>query len=313
MGKRIVLAGGAGFVGQNLAPLLLEHGDRVVAIDKNAANLRLLERLNPGLVAQHADLSEDGSWADFLARADVVVDLKAQIASLDPELFRRNNVRAEERVIAACLAHGVPHLLHVSSSVVLSVVHDPYSDSKRDAEARVRASGVPHTILRPPLMYGPFDVKHLGFIGGLMERTPLLPIPGSGRFLRQPLFVADLCAVILRCLDRGPSGTAHNLIGLERLLFVDILKAMARARGLRRLVVGVPIPLFAAALRLYAFVTRRPTVTEAQLEALVAGDDFPLDDWPSVFGVRYTPLREGLQQTCSSPRFRHTREMVSPH
>ncbi len=313
MKKRIVVAGGAGFVGQNLAPLLLEAGHQVVAIDKNAANLALLARLNPGVETCAADLSEPGAWAGSLAGADAVVDLKAQIAAKDTAKFEQNNVRAQEQILDACRAHAVPHLVHLSTSAVLSVARDGYSDSKRHAEQRVHGSGVPHTILRPALMYGPFDVKHLGFIAGVMERTPLLPIPGSGRFLRQPLYVGDLCRVILRCLDTGPSGAAHNLIGHERIEFVDLLRRIARARGLRCRIVPVPLPLFAAALAAYAFVLRRPTVTNEQLAALVAGDDFPVDDWPRTFQVSYTSFDEGLRLTCTSPRFRYAREMAFQH
>jgi nucleoside-diphosphate-sugar epimerase len=313
MGKRIVLAGGAGFVGQNLAPLLLERGERVVALDKHAGNLRLLARLNPGLEAVRADLSQDGDWDVHFAGADAVVDLKAQIASRDPALFARNNVRTQERILAACRAHRVQHLLHLSSSAVLSVVRDAYSESKREAEALVRDAGVPLTILRPPLMYGPFDVKHLGFIAAVMERTPVLPVPGSGRFLRQPLFVLDLCHVVLRCLERGPSGHSHDLIGQERLSFLDMLRELARARGLRRLLLPVPLPLFAAALRLYGAGTRRPAVTGEQLDALIAGDDFPVEDWPAAFAVPYTAFRDGLRLTFASPRYAHTREMALAH
>lgn len=313
MTRRIILAGAAGFVGQNLTPLLLEHGDRVVALDCHAANLALLARLNPGVETHVADLSAEGDWPALMDGADAVVDLKAQIASLDQELFRRNNVTTEQRLLEACRAHRVPHLVHLSSSVVISVAQDAYTETKREAEELVRASGVPHTVLRPPLMYGAFDVKHLGFIGSVMEKTPVLPIPGSGRFPRQPLYVLDLCRVILRALERGPSGAVHNLIGLELLPFVDLLRALARERGLRCLIVPTPLPLFAVAVRLYAWLLRRPAVTREQLDALTAGDVFPVDDWPAQWGLRYTPFAEGLREACSSPRFRHTRELQRAH
>jgi len=313
MAKKIVLAGGAGMVGQNLAPLLLESGARVVALDKNDSNLGLLARLNPGLEAHRADLATDGEWAALFAGADAVIDLKAQIASPDPEVFQRNNVRTQERVLEACRAHRVPHIVHLSSSVVISVAKDGYSESKRAAEEMVRASGLPHTILRPPLMFGCFDAKHLGVITRMLERAPVLPIPGSGRYLRQPLYVMDLCRVILRCLERGPTGTTHNLIGHERIDFIDLLRTIARERGLRRLLLPVPLPVFSIALTAGAIVLRRPSFTREQLEALVAGDDFPVEGWTDTFGVRYTPFAEGLREVYASPRYVHTREMVSPH
>jgi uncharacterized protein YbjT (DUF2867 family) len=216
-------------------------------------------------------------------------------------------------VLEACRRHRVPHVVHLSSSVVISVAKDAYTESKRAAEEMVRASGLPHTILRPPLMFGCFDAKHLGVITKMLERSPVLPIPGSGRYLRQPLYVMDLCRVILRCLERGPRNETRNLIGHERIDFIDLLRTIAEERGLKRLLLPVPLPIFGAALKTVALVRRRPAFTKDQMDALVAGDDFPVDDWTEAFGVRYTPFREGLKQVYASPRYRHTAEMVSPH
>jgi nucleoside-diphosphate-sugar epimerase len=313
MVKRVVLTGAAGLVGQNLTPLLRSAGVAVVALDKHRGNLELLARLNPGTEAHAVDLAEPGEWVALFAGAEAVVDLKAQIMAVREEPYRRNNVGAQERVLEACRAHAIPHLVHLSSSVVISVAQDGYSESKRRGEALVRESGRPFTILRPPLLYGCLDVKHLGYIVGLLERTPLLPIPGSGRYLRQPLYVRDLCRVILRCLERGPSGAAHNVIGHERIDFIDLIRLMARARGLRRLVVPVPLPLFTAALRLHAVVTRRPAFNAEQLAALMAGDEFPVEPWTETFGVSYTPFREALREMAGSPLCRHVREMTRPH
>ena len=65
---------------------------------------------------------------------------------------------------------------------------DTYSETKRQAEQLVRQSDVPFTMLRPPLMFGCFDVKHLGHILRLLQRTPVMPIPGSGRYLHWDVY-----------------------------------------------------------------------------------------------------------------------------
>jgi nucleoside-diphosphate-sugar epimerase len=313
MTKRILVAGAAGMVGQNLVPLLRARGDAVVALDKHPENLALLERLNPGVETVLTDLSEPGDWMDRFAGVDAVVDSKAQIAAQDPAVFERNNVTAQVRILDACRRGRVAHLVHLSSSVVLSAARDPYADSKRRAEGLVRRDGVPFTTLRPPLMFGCFDVKHLGYILRVLERTPLLPVPGSGRYVRQPLFVDDLCRVILACLDRPPSGAAHDVIGHERLAFIEILRTMARERGLRRLILPVPMPVFSLALRLHGRLTARPAFIQDQLDSLTAGDEFAVGRWTEEFGVEYTPFVAALRRTYASPCFRHTRQMRSPH
>jgi len=309
----ILLTGAAGLVGQNLTPMLRERGFRVVALDKNEANLALLARLNPGVEAHVADLARPGAWSRRFAGAEAVIDLKAQIMAVEHGPFLANNVAAQRQVIEACRSHAVPHLVHLSSSVVISVAQDGYSESKRQGEALVREGGVPYTILRPPLLYGCLDVKHLGYIVGLLERLPVLPVPGSGRYLRQPLYVGDLCRIVLRCLERGPSQSAHNVIGHERIDFVELIRLMARQRGLRRLILPVPVPLFTLALAAHARLSGRRAFSEEQLEALMAGDEFPVEPWPEAFGVAYTPFREALAQMAASELCRHDREMQRPH
>jgi nucleoside-diphosphate-sugar epimerase len=309
----IVLAGGAGMVGQNLAPLLRAAGRRVLVIDKHDRNLELLARLNPGVETLSADLAGEGAWMDRFAGAAAVVDLKAQIAAPRPELYERNNVESQRLILEACRRGAVPHLIHLSSSVVISVASDPYAETKRRAELLVLESGVPFTMLRPPLMFGCFDVKHLGFISRLLTMTPVLPVPGSGRYLRQPLYVMDLCRVVLACLERPPSGRAHNVIGHERIDFIDLIRRMARARRQRRAVVPTPLPLFSILLRGFGFLTRRPNFVMEQLEALIAGDDFPVEPWTEEFGVRYTPFAEALREMVASPCFAHTRQMSRAH
>jgi len=169
--------------------------------------------------------------------------------------------------------------------VVISKASDFYTESKRLGEACVREASVPHTILRPPLMYGPGDIKHLGLILSLMGRLPLIPIPGDGRFLRQPLYVGDMCAVIERVLERGPTGEIFNIIGHERIPFVDLLRQIRGLKGHRTLLVPAPLWLFRLGLRVQRTLMGRTIFTPEQLDALTAGDDFPVEPWSETLGV----------------------------
>ncbi len=298
--SRVLMVGAAGLVGQNLAPRLLAAGHSVTAVDKNGPNLALLGRRNPGLRTLEADVCDSRAlwdrWGDF----DSVVDLKAQITAVDDEAHYRNNLEATAEVLELCRKKQVKHLVHLSSTVVISSATDAYAESKRAAEQRVATSEVPHTILRPALLYGPFDVKHLGYITRLMERWPLLPVPGSGRYVRQPVYVTDLCGVIERCLESAPAGAIHNIVGLEKTDFIDLLRIVRRERGLRCWLVPVPLAIFHAALEIAARLLPKPPYTRDQLEALVASDVFPVDPWCEIFGVPYTSIELGLRETARS-------------
>jgi uncharacterized protein YbjT (DUF2867 family) len=300
--KKIVITGAAGLVGQNLVTLLAERADLdLVAIDKHAHNLGVLSRLHPQVTAVLADLADPGSWHEHFAGAEAVVQLHAQITGKGAAPFVRNNVDATRLVLDAIRRHGVPYLVHVSSSVVNSVAEDDYTRTKEAQEELVRASGIPHCTLRPTLMFGWFDPKHLGWLARFIERTPVFPIPGHGRYMRQPLYNRDFCRIIAVCLERRPQGTVYDLVGQERVDYVDIIQAIRRAKELRTPIVHIPIWLFAFLLRTYALFSANPPFTADQLTALTAGDDFSGVDIEGTFGIRPTPFAEAIDETFRHP------------
>ena len=298
---KIVVTGAAGLVGQNLIPRLKGRaGTRVVALDKHKANTAILRRLHPEITTIEADLTGDDGWQAQVADADVVSH--AQIGGLDADAFTVNNVTATERLIAAVAAHN-PFLVHVSSSVVQSVVEDWYTESKKAQERLVLGSGLRAVVLRPTLMFGWFDRKHLGWLARFMQRVPVFPIPGDGRYLRQPLYAGDFCNIITACIEKGRAGEAFNISGLERIDYIDLMAAVKEAVGARASIVRVPYGLFWLMLYVYGLFSRDPPFTTKQLEALVTPDVFELIDWPGMFGVKPTPLQIALEETFCDPTY----------
>lgn len=301
---KIVLTGAAGLVGQNLLVELKAQGyTRLVAIDKHAHNLGVLRRLHPDVETVEADLAEAGDWEAAFDDADCVVQLHAQITGKFPEPFVRNNVDATRRVLDVCRARAVPYLVHISSSVVNSVADDDYTRTKKQQEDLVRASGLPHCVLRPTLMFGWFDPKHLGWLSRFMARTPVFPIPGDGRFMRQPLYERDFCRCIIKCIEREPDGAVYDIVGDTRVDYVDIIRTIKRVKKLRTVIVHIPIGLFATLLRIYASFSRRPPFTADQLKALTAGDDFKGVDTLEVFGVRQTAFEDAIRESYCDPEY----------
>jgi len=293
---KIVLFGGAGLVGQNLVVLLKTNGfARIVVVDKHAANLATLRRLHPDVEVILADMAEQGPWEACVEGAAGVVMLQAQIGGESEEAFHRNNVVATQRAVAACMRHKIPYVVHVSSSVVNSVVRDHYTESKKEQESIVVASGLAHIILRPTLMFGPFDRKHLGWLARFMQRVPVFPIPGSGRYVRQPLYVMDFCRIILSCLERREHGASYDITGRDQIDYIAIVRAIKRATGARAVLVRIPYRVFWWLLKIYALVDRDPPFTTSQLEALVAHDEFKVIPWWEIFRVPATPFADAIE------------------
>jgi nucleoside-diphosphate-sugar epimerase len=302
--KKIVLPGGAGLVGQNLVAELKRRGyQQLVVLDKHRHNLAVLQQLHPDIVVEYADLAKPGDWQRHFEGADQVVMLQAQIGGPEPEEFVRNNITSTDHVLDTIKRCQIPHTVHISSSVVESVADDDYTRTKREQEQRVLASDITTVVLRPTLMFGWFDRKHLGWLSRFMQKVPVFPIPGNGRYMRQPLYVGDFCSIIISCIESGISGQVFNITGQEEVDYIDIIREIKKATRARCLIVCIPYSLFYVLLKIWGLFDKNPPFTADQLKALTAGDEFEVIDWPGIFKVRATPFAEAVDKTFNDPTY----------
>ncbi len=302
--QKIILPGGAGLVGQNLVARLKARGyTNLVVLDKHRANLEVLRRMHPELTIEHADLAERGDWERHFAQARAVVMLQAQIGGNEYRDFERNNLASTRNVLDAIRNGKVEQLVHISSSVVESVADDFYTNTKKAQEAMVRDSGIACPVLRPTLMFGWFDRKHLGWLSRFMQKVPVFPVPGNGRYMRQPLYVGDFCGIIISCIENRIADGTFNISGHEKVDYIDIIREIRRATGARTMILNIPYGLFHALLWLWSRFDANPPFTTQQLEALVAKDEFEVIDWPGIFGVESTPFSAAVRETFCDPTY----------
>lgn len=300
--RKIILPGGAGLVGQNLVARLKARGyTHIVVLDKHRANVAVLRGMHPDVLTECVDLAEPGPWQAHFAQADAVVMLQAQIGGTDYAEFERNNLISTRHVLDAIRAGQVNQLVHISSSVVESVADDFYTRSKKAQERMVLDSGISCPVLRPTLMFGWFDRKHLGWLSRFMSKVPVFPIPGDGRYMRQPLYVGDFCNIIISCIENHITEGVFNISGHEKVDYIDIIREIKRATRASAAIVKIPYGLFHGLLWLWAVFDRNPPFTTQQLAALVAKDEFEVIDWPGRFGVRCTPFAEAMEETFRHP------------
>jgi nucleoside-diphosphate-sugar epimerase len=304
MNKKILLPGGAGLVGQNLVARLKAKGyTEIVVLDKHRPNLEVLKRVQPDITVEYADLAKPGPWQRHFAGADVVVMLQAQIGGIDYQEFVDNNVSSTRLILEAVKANQVPQLVHISSSVVMSVADDFYTNSKKEQERIVLESGIPCPILRPTLMFGWFDRKHLGWLSRFMKKVPVFPIPGHGRYMRQPLYVGDFCNVIISCIENKIDQGIYNISGHEEVDYIDIIRQIKRTTGARAIIAKIPYSLFYALIWTWSRFDKNPPFTTQQLTALSAKDAFEVIDWPGIFGVPCTPFAKAIDETFNHPQY----------
>jgi nucleoside-diphosphate-sugar epimerase len=136
----------------------------------------------------------------------------------------------------------VRRAVFVGSTGVYTRLVSSGADAKRAGEARLRASSLSYTILRPSMIYGTPRDRNLVRLLRWLERCPLVPVPAGGRTAQQPVHVEDLCQAILAALEREQaSRREYDLGGDQPLALADLIREAARA--LSRPVWMVPVPL----------------------------------------------------------------------
>jgi dTDP-glucose 4,6-dehydratase len=237
---RILVTGGAGFIGSQFARRLAAGGDEVVVLDKltyagNRANLDGVEH-----EFHEGDIADPEAVARAAAGCDAIVNFAAEThvdrSILGPAEFILTDVLGTQVLLDYCRHHGV-RLLHVSTDEVYGDIasdapactedsplrpSSPYSASKAGGDmqvlAYVRTYRVDALITRGANTYGPrqYPEKFLPlFITNAFDREPL-PVYGDGRQRREWLHVEDHCAAIDVVLREGEGGQVYNVGGQER-------------------------------------------------------------------------------------------------
>lgn len=275
----------------------------IVVLDKHLGNLAVLKQVQPDITAEYADLAEPGDWQHHFDGADAVVMLQAQIGGNDYQEFVRNNVDTTRHILETIKFYNVARLIHISSSVVESAADDFYTNTKKEQERMVSESGIICPILRPTLMFGWFDRKHLGWLARFMKKTPVFPIPGNGRYMRQPLYVGDFCKIIIRCLENRDINDIYNISGHEKIDYIDIIREIKRATNAKACIIKIPYGLFYSLLWVWALFDKNPPFTTQQLAALSTRDEFEVIDWPRIFAVENTPFAKAVHETFNDAHY----------
>ena len=308
---KIFIPGGAGLVGLNLIALIKERHPEwnLIVVDKKYQSIKVAKEIFPNVKFICEDLTKvkNQKWPSKIKECDICIMLQAEIGTKQINLFELNNVISTKIIINQLEISGIKRLIHVSSSVVNSKSEDLYTKTKREQEFLIANSFPNCVILRPTLMFGWFDRKHLGWLANFMLKIPLFPIPGRGDFIRQPLFVGDFCSLIISCINNPSIAGIYNISGLEKIRYVRLMRMLKEIKSSRILFVHLPIPIFSFLLKIWALISKKPALTSSQLYALIAGDQFEIIDWPNIFKTKSTPIKEALKITHNDKRYSNIR------
>jgi nucleoside-diphosphate-sugar epimerase len=293
---KIIIPGGAGFVGRNLVRMLHSTNQNmfdVIVLDINQNNLDYVKKY--GVCTVHADLSKQGNWDHEFENAGIVINLAAQLSSPEYEPFYRNNVLTIKNIIEAMKKAGVQKIIHFSSAAVISIWQDDYARTKAEGEKLVKESDLDYCILQPSIMYGPTDETNIGYLINFAQKIPIFPIPGHGKWPRQPLYIDDVSRLILRIIENFPYNETLSINGREVIYFKDMVNIVLKELGGFKFRIFLPIDLFTVLMMFYQRVKGVKEFTPDQVRALTTIETFPEYPWWDKFDTPVTSFQHGVK------------------
>ena len=150
--------------------------------------------------------------------------------------------RNSRTLFAAARQAGVRRVVQVSVANAAADSPFPYYRGKAHVEAAPRESGLSHAVLRPTIIFGGPDDILINNIAWALRRLPVFGVFGGPRCRIQPVYVDDLAALAVEQASRNEN-VVVNAVSPEIFTFRELVAAVARALGLRRLL--LPVPAFA--------------------------------------------------------------------
>jgi uncharacterized protein YbjT (DUF2867 family) len=275
---RLLVTGGSGFLGGYVLAEAARRGHACAALARSADAARTVAA--HGAAPLTGDLDDPSALAGVFASAGC--DALVNLASL--------GFGHAPAIVGAAIGAGLDRAVFVSTTAVTTALSARSKAVRLAAERAVRSSGLKWTILRPTMIYGAPGDRNLCRLLAVLARArrvpalgalpvPLvLPVPGGGRRLQQPVHVADLAGAVLTAVERPvTAGRGYDVAGPEPLTLADVLRAAAAAVGGPIHLMPVPLAPVIALTRGYERVSRKPRLRAEQWERLAEDKAFSID------------------------------------
>jgi uncharacterized protein YbjT (DUF2867 family) len=282
----VLVTGATGFVGRRVVQELLDRNHEVRCLVHSPGRERIFAPRSVDI--QYGSVTDPDALASACQGVEQVVHLVAIIRQSKGATFSRVNHQGTANLVRAAAQSGsVRHFVHLSAIGASSNRRFPYLYSKWQGEQEVINSGLPYTVLRSSLMYGPGD-EFVSALASLVRITPLVPVVGLGRNRLQPIAVKDVARCIALALNRDDlKGKTIEIGGPEQLSYNQIVGLVARTMGKRRLRIHIPVWLMRINVALMERLLPRPPITTEELRMLPIRNVADVDTVEEVFG--FTP------------------------
>ena len=306
----ILVTGATGFVGRVLVRQLTETGQRVRVLLRPSPRSPRLPKGVPVEVAVVALNDERGLRAAMRGVDQIYHLASAASQGRGGNLFTTDieGTRTLAQVAAGADISRFIYLSHLGSDRASAF---PVHKAKGIAEEHIRKSGVPHTIIRSSVIFGPEDHFTTNLARLIRGAPGLLPIPGEGRTLVQPLWVEDLVTCLVWALQNPDAvNQTYDIGGGEYFTVRQMLETIMGVIRARRIIVSLPPPYMRALFVTLDAFTPGFNVPTYLLDYVAVNRTCPVENLPRIFGLMPARFAYRLNYLERKPLVQRIQEML---
>lgn len=295
-----LVTGGTGFIGRALLRHMFDAGHPLRTLIRPSPRT---PRLPTGVSLEVAvvSLNDPRGLRAALSGVDYVIHLaSAEAFGNRGDLFT-TDIEGTRNLAEAAAEAGVKRLLYLSHIGANRMSAFAVHKAKGIAEEHIRRSGVPFTILRSSIVYGPEDHFTVPLTRILKAAPGLLPLPGGGRSVVQPLWIEDLVTCILWAFENpGMENHTYEIGGSEYFPLRQVMDILMDVNRRRRLIVPLSMPNMRALIILLGTMYPNFPFSSYSLDYFSLNRTCPVDNLTRAFGLmpaRFTYRLEYLRRT----------------
>lgn len=257
--KKLLITGGAGFIGSEFVRIGVRRGYKIIVVDKltYAGDMDRLRGMEKDIVFYNTDITDRDSINHIFKKEkpDVVVHWAAEShvdrSIMDALPFIEANVKGTQIVLEAARTAGVERFVNISTDEVYGELgmdgqffettplnpNSPYSVSKASADmlgrAYHRTYGLPVITVRPSNNYGPWQYpeKLIPVVILKAQNNERVSVYGKGENVREWLFVSDCAEAVFSVLEKAIAGEAYNIGSGEEKKNIEVVKNILQILG----------------------------------------------------------------------------------
>ena len=277
--KTIAITGVLGYSGRYIAAEAARRGYRVIGLTDSAGRLpnpqgyelRPLPWSTQGNVLEGVDVLINTYWVRFT------------YAGKGHAAFSHDTaVENTKKLFTAARAAGVNRIIHTSITKPDAQSELPYFRGKAELEAALAATGIPHSILRPAVLFGetPAESILINNMAWSLRHLPAVATFGMGLYRLQPIHVQDFAELALDEAEQTETHRVINATGAETYSFRELWQLLARAMHTPRPILPVPAWFGLLATRVLGAIVGDVMLTRDEIAGL-SQDRLAVDSPPA--------------------------------